>query len=607
MKNILFYLMLVPFVSFSQVQVADQSTAAVQQTDSVKSQAESPYSVTLNTSYKQNRYASFNNDINIVYEFKKWKINSSIAHGYENSFWENDRETFYPDITFIGKKRSRAKSNGLTTFIDVQYQISDKTKINVYTGNDISSGVLTSYDGINMYTNANAFAGNYTGDRRMDSDSNRNTVNVLLRHDFESPNKYFTVEGDWLHKAGSYDQHTYGQNYTFNGVAVPDYPYSVFTDGDFDFDVYALNALFNAPVKWFDFAIGGKVVLADLNFDANFSRKFLDVIRYPQFSPVTRYKENRQSVFTDFKKTLGKWEFQTVLKFENTVINGNVSDIAKKDIDHNYFNFLPSVSAKYSFDEGNNINFSYDKSISRPSFRFLNPAIGVYNEYENYRGDPFMKPSLWDNLSLVYTFKSKYNIGFSYSKVKDNIGGLATFNTDHVIRHRLANYFDLQTYQLTANASVTVLKFIETSAQLQGFYKANESQIPAINNNYIWGWYGMLNNQLTLNKAKTLTANLNFWYKSKTNEGEFLFQERYAMDLGMQVALPKQNLTINFNVTDALRSLNEYAESTVDNINQKFRNYWEPRSFKISATYKFGNSKLYYNARTAENVNDDYR
>lgn len=600
MRSIFIYLLLlVPFVSFSQINTAD----------SLQNTTEDRYSVTLNSSYRQqSRYSSYNNNVNIVYDYKKWKINANLAYNYEESFWENDRDTYYADRLFVGRKKSYLDSNLLNSFIDVQYQISDKTKINVYTINDRNRDVLSSTDDIRMYNTSNAYIGNYAGNRRSDSDYNRNAVNALLRHDFETPNKYFTAEADWVQKAGSYYQYTYGQDYDATGAAVPNRNYDVFNDGTFDFDVYTANALFSTPTKWFDFTIGGKWAFIDVDAHTNLAQKFdADYILDLAFSPIFDYNENRQAVFTDFKKTAGKWEFQAGLKFENTIIKSTVQDVAKQNYDNKFNNLFPSANVKYSFSEQNNLALGYEKSINRPPFRFLSPALGVYNAYETYQGSPLVKPSFVDNLNLVYTFKSKYNVGFVYTKIKDNTGGLATFDTDYVIRHKIRNYFDISTYELTANASFTVLNFMESSAQLQGFYKTNESLIPEISDNWIWGCYGMLNNQFNLNKAKTLSANLNFWYKSKTNDAEFLYEERYALDLGMKILLPKQNLTINLSATDALRSLNEYAVSTVDNVHQKFRNYWDPRSFKIAVVYKFGNKKLEYSERTSQNINDYYR
>ncbi|TEB40621.1 hypothetical protein D0809_29680, partial [Flavobacterium circumlabens] len=76
---------------------------------------------------------------------------------------------------------------------------------------------------------------------------------------------------------------------------------------------------------------------------------------------------------------------------------------------------------------------------------------------------------------------------------------------------------------------------------------------------------------------------------------------------GMKFLLLEKAFIIEVNVTDMLKSMNEYKVSTVDNVRQTFRNYQDPRAFRISATYKFGNRKLNYAERIAENATDHSR
>lgn len=571
----------------------------------VKSISEGRYSIDINSDYKYNNFPSHNNGIDVVYNHNKWKINSSLSYGKANAFWDSDVSTFYPDLSFIGTRTSYLRTISFLSFIDIQYQISEKTRINVFSKNEWDESRMNVDDHILIYDNQETLVRNYLGYKISDQVNNQNAVNLLLKHDFTRKNHFFTIETDWFKRTGWGKPVIKGQDYTPDGTAIPDRLYDTYNDNNLTINMYSLNGLVSIPSNWFDFTIGGKWVFVESDYDIkNFRRNNSDYEQDLALSPVCKYIENRQTVFTDLKKTIEKWDFRIGLKFESTLVKGAVSDITEEKLYDRYTNFLPTVSTKYSFNEDNKLTFTYKKSLNRPIFRLINPATGIYNAYENYTGSPFVNPSISHNLNLSYSFKSNANVGFSYAKTKNNIGALTNFSADNVMGHKVLNYLDLDTYQLTVNKSFKYLNFMETSFQLQGFYKSTQSLVTAINDMDIWGWYGMVNNQFYLNKSKTISGDLNLWYLSKTIDREYWYEDRYALNIGMKFLLLKQNLTINVNVTDALRSMNEYAESTIANTNQDFRNYWQPRAFKIAATYKFGNKKLNYNERMAENAMD---
>ncbi|MCL9807006.1 outer membrane beta-barrel family protein [Flavobacterium amniphilum] len=601
MKNIFLSLLLLPFLSFSQSGTEKEKSTA-------EEVPEKRYSIDINSDYKYNTFPSHNTGIDVVYSHNKWKVNTSLNYGKTNHFWDSDVSTFYPDESFIGTRTSYIRTVSFMGFIDIQYQISEKTKINFFSKNEHDDGKMKVDDHIKIYDDQGVLDRDYLGYKTSDQNNDQNAINLLLTHNFNKKNHFFTIETDWMKRSGWANPTVKGQDYAPNGTAIPGRTYDTYNDNNVVIDVYSLNGMMNIPSKWFDLAVGGKWVFVESDYDTkNYINNNGDYELDLALSPLCKYIENRQTAFTDLKKTVNKWDFKFGLKFENTLVKGFVTDTDEKSINKTYTNLLPALSAKYSFEGGNKMTFSYRKTMSRPIFRFINPATGIYNAYENYTGNPFVNPSISHNLNLSYSFKPDYSLGFSYVKTKDNIGALTNFNAGNIMGHKVLNYLDLDTYQLTLNKSTQLTDFLEADFQLQGFYKSTHSLVSVINDRDIWGWYGKLNNQFYLNKSKTISGDLNFWYLSKTIDREYVFEDRYALNFGMKFLLLNQNLTLNINVTDALQSVNEYAYSTIDNIHQDYRNYWQPRSFKIAATYKFGNKKLNYNERMAENATDHNR
>lgn len=600
MKYKLFCLMFIPFLSFSQ------TGTSLKEPNSTEDSGEY-FGGAVKSVYKQHKFPSFNNSINLVYNRGRWKVNSSISYGREKFFRENDVSTFFSDASFIGSGTTDYDFNSFVTFIDVQYQISKKTKINVSSMNDTYENILDTKTNIDIYNSQDVLDRYYIGSKKLISNLKRNSLNVLLRHDFNE-NKFLTIEADWLQRPWNYNQNTYGQDYDINDAALPNRNYTVYHDGRTDLNIYTLNGLYHVPTRLFNFTVGGKWIYIESEYNIRNFRKYdEDYVQDLSLSPICTYIENRQMVFSDLKKSFGKLDLQIGFKLENTLINGYVDDIDYKDLDDKYLKLFLLLNTTYRFDEKNKLSFAYSEYYNRPLYRFINPSLGIYNAYENYLGNPFLKPSLTSNFNLLYAYKSQYDLGFSYSKTKDNFWSLTNFTEDYIVEHKVVSYMDLNTLQVSGNAVLKYGNSFESNIQLQGFYKFNKSLVPVIDDIDVWGWYGMINNQFYFNSERNISSNLSFWYRSKNLSQEALISKQYAMDFGIKFLMLRKDFIVEVNVTDILKSMNEYKVATVDNVRQTFRNYQDPRAFRISATYRFGNRKLNYAERIAENAQDHSR
>lgn len=599
MKKTFFYLIFFPFLSFSQASLGEDQ----------KTLSEENYSITFNSDYKYNNFSGYRNGLNVVYNHNKWKVNTSFSYGKIKDFWHSDVSTFYPNLSFIGTRTSYFNALSLLSYIDVQYEISEKTKLSIFSKNEWEQSEMDIDNQIDIFDNQSELEKRYIGFGTYDLDYRQNSVNFLLQHHFNKKNQVLIIEGDKFNRTSIGNPTVKGQDYDSNGIEIPDRLYDTYTDIGVAIDIYSLNASMSIPLKWFDFSVGGKWTFVDADYKSkNFLKEDFDYNEVLSLSPISNYIENRQSVFTEFRKKIKKWNFTAGLKFERSLIKGFVTDVDTENIYDTYGNLLPSLNIRYSLNENSQITFNYGKSLNRPIFRFINPAIGIYNAYENYTGNPFLTPSFSDNFNLSYSFKSNGNLSFSYVKTKNHIGALSKFSNDNIESHNILNYLDLNTYQVTLNKNLKLLNFIDNDIQLQAFYKFNESLVPTIKDGDILGWYLNTNNSINLNKSKTISSFINFWYMSKTIDSEYIYKERYSLNLGIKFSLlEEKNLIIEANVNDVFRSEIAYVESVIDNIRQDYRNYWQPRHFKISVSYKFGNKKLKYSERNSTNFDDQYR
>lgn len=123
-----------------------------------------------------------------------------------------------------------------------------------------------------------------------------------------------------------------------------------------------------------------------------------------QIENIYYYDEYRNSAYLSLFYKIGKFDFQTSLRLENSNIKIN------KDTSSNYAVLLPSLNILYKFKSAKSIKFTYNRRIVRPNIYDLNPYVRILNDFSMNKGNPNLKPEYHDNLKLTYTL----NFGKNY-------------------------------------------------------------------------------------------------------------------------------------------------------------------------------------------------
>ena len=134
--------------------------------------------------------------------------------------------------------------------------------------------------------------------------------------------------------------------------------------------------------------------------------------RDPDLSNTLEYKENINSLYTQYGFKVNKFSYLFGLRWEDTNIEVNLLDTNQFNT-KKYNNLFPSAFISYEISDQSNFTASYSKRLSRPRGRFMNPAVNYSSNVNIFQGNPDLDPSLTD----------KYDIG--YIKRWDKV----TFNT----------------------------------------------------------------------------------------------------------------------------------------------------------------------------------
>ena len=158
---------------------------------------------------------------------------------------------------------------------------------------------------------------------------------------------------------------------------------------------------------------GVRYTFNDMNSDQYFAHEKNNqwiVDEYNTFD-VT-YRENIYAAYATGALHSGRWNFKAGGRAEYARCNGKGVFPTK-----NYFDFFPSASAMYMFnDQGSySVSASYNRNIQRPSFWALNPNRRVFSPYTSSVGNPDLKPAYSNSISLNFTLAYKYSLYANYS------------------------------------------------------------------------------------------------------------------------------------------------------------------------------------------------
>lgn len=305
-----------------------------------------------------------------------------------------------------------------------------------------------------------------------------------------------------------------------------------------------------------------------------------------------------------------------------------------------YYNLFPTVHLRYDINEKNQIQLSYSRRVTRPSFWNLNPFVDLSNKSNLRMGNPNLGPEFADNIELGYsTFLKNASFTFTgFYRIRTNLISrymetMEATISDGLIYYDLndgrilttpvvAGYDSLSTfpYFLTTTRNINSshnfgLELVYTQKlfdfwrfNLSGdFYRVLINSEEIIDPNLRKDWaYGVRFNQ-TFKLPKNWDLQLNFRFRSRSittgsmgHYGGGIGQGRrnatYSLNLGVKKGFFNNNFTVSLNIRDLIYNPMNIIESFnydnplngYDAITKRWRSAFQAN---LTLTYKFNNYK----------------
>lgn len=377
---------------------------------------------------------------------------------------------------------------------------------------------------------------------------------------------------------------------------------------DLNLTNYYLKYDFAIPFEKYNFAIntGGKFNNIEVSDNGIYSSGSTTVVTNNTID--FDYKESNLAFYAEARKKVKKFNFTLGLRYENFHIDRNASTTATP-IKYTNSNLFPTVSALYEFNENMNLSASYSRKIAQPNYFVLDPnTSSAPDQYNNSQGNPFLKPTFFDNYELKLSAFQFVQLGANYTVAKDNNMFLFDANPGELRSITTFRQFDkFKTMSAFLSFPVPIDYFTKGKDEFQKRMADMDKM------NYVF---------ININYIKSLTEGYNFSFKArpvwnysaqsqlilpwgiKNSMSYFILPQGGTWEI-YKIQKPIQQFDVSFNkdfmnknLKIGLHCFDVFNQNEVNalvsstRIETQFYQKPDSRNFRISLTYNFGNVKL---------------
>jgi hypothetical protein len=316
------------------------------------------------------------------------------------------------------------------------------------------------------------------------------------------------------------------------------------------------------------------------------------------------YDEYINAAYLNYNKSFSRWELQSGLRLESTIMKGNQLGNAQKQgskFDRDYLSLFPTFFAQYKLDSvgKHTLGFNYGRRIDRPNFDFLNPFVSPLDKFTFYTGNPFLVPTFSNNFTLSYDF-----LNFSYSFSKDGIAETLEIDKYGKYFSRPNNLNRTDVFSVDATIPIPITKKINANIYTEvGRMKITS---PLYTEQVDWARnYAVFQGNVQFQLPKSTVFEMSGNYQSNIIHGQLLIKSFGVMNLSLQKKILKNKGSLRLNANDIFYT--RRADGIINNLRRTeadWNSRLDSRQFAIAFSYNFGKAskaKERYNATGSEN------
>lgn len=306
------------------------------------------------------------------------------------------------------------------------------------------------------------------------------------------------------------------------------------------------------------------------------------------------YSERIAAAYISISKDLGKgFGAKGGLRYEYTWTKGQQTTTCQINRDR-YGNLFPTLNLSWNKNRVGSFNLSYSMGMGRPNLWELNP-FRYYSTTDEYAaGNPYLKPTIYNNAEINY-----YGLGGLYtvlytSFASDAIGYIRRFDADNLISTIPYNCLSTNKTGLYASYKRNFFDRWEMNVGGEVFRTYSHSEMPDFKVKEMSDWSGKIeaSTNIMLNNRKTLIFNARFTHFFPWQQNMIRYESFQLFNVSLRYSLLDNRLNLQLSANDIFgwnktRSRENYAGYTM---RQTFNGHTSYVMFGV--TYRFGRDKV---------------
>ena len=574
------------------------------------------------------RLKGVNANFNINYNFNKYQKPSPqiLLNGKEKNFsWQT-----MLGYNYIDSENRSKNSQTFTSFAPDKNLFQENFTVN--TNRNLYFRLGTNYklsSKSNLLFNYN---GNFANDRSV-FNSSAFGENIDYNDEGFSKNKNYNNELSLQYKTkldtlgrtldvtaflNTFDKTPINQSSGLNSGNIPSYNNGII---DFNLTNYYLKYDFAIPFNKLDFTIntGGKYNSIKVNnfgqYNINSSTNTIfDSNNYAE-SINFNYNESNLAFYVEVRKKIKKFNFTVGLRLEDFDVKREASTIADK-IEYRNTNLFPNISALYEISPQVNFSSSYSRKIAQPNYNTIDPNNSSnFNQYNTSTGNLALQPVFYDNFEVKLTALQFVQLGTNYTIAKDDNRFIFSAKPGELVSNQTFQQFDkIKTFSAFASFPIPLDYFFKGKAEFQKRMNTiDKMNYIYLNINYVKstidGYSFPFDNKAILNYGAQaqiilpwqITNTLSYFILPKgTWEIYQIEKPIQQFDISFNKDFMNKKLKVGLHCFDVFNKNEVNALIVGENLDTRFYQKQDSRTFRVSLTYNFGNLKL-----EQENTNID--
>lgn len=314
-------------------------------------------------------------------------------------------------------------------------------------------------------------------------------------------------------------------------------------------------------------------------------------------------KESNTAAFAEYQLNLGEWSLGGGLRYES--VNSDYYSFGKFQTEpsRKYRDWFPNITLGWEKNKWG-IQLGYDKRISRPSYRSLNSNVQYDNRYQYEGGNPLLRPTIKQNLSLNVTYSwLSFIAGYRRDKdVQQSFGSLYKEGTEITIwTDRNFDKAEFYNLSLTASPKFGFYSPTLTVSYWQQNFDTKAHGIDRKLNKPEWEFD--FRNWFTLNK--TTKAMLYLHYTTSYYNGFTYYNHGFKVNARIQKKFFDGKINAVIFANDIFRTMRDSWTGYFPVTNISRDAYTFTQSIGASITYNFNTSRSKYKGTGAGNAEKD--